>query len=289
MFSAEVRRDVSLAPYTTFKIGGPAKYFFTARSEEELKKIIQEAKDNQIPYFILGKGSNVLIADEGYKGLVIKLEFNKISFNDKQVIISADVGLGSLMGFCKDKGLSGLEFLAGIPATVGGIIWANAGSDKENIGQLIERVKVLSNNGTIELNNKDCQFAYRDSIFKHQKDYIIIEAVLNLQTASSEIIAEKIKKMTENKLKSQDLEHPSIGSIFKNPAGDKKAWELIRDVDLAGFKMGGAQVSEKHTNFIINTGQATASDVIMLISLIKQKVRDELEIQLMEEIEYVGF
>jgi len=290
MFSAEVKKNILLAPYTSFKIGGPAAYFFIAKSEAQLKNIIAEANNDQIPYFILGKGSNILIADEGYKGLVIKLEFNKITASNNQVTASADIGLGSVLNFCKDNNLSGLEFFTGIPASVGGAIWANAGSLQENIGQLVESVKIIDKNGKLlELAQKDCLFSYRDSIFKHHRDYIILETVLNLQPADQEKIAEKMKKMIENKLKIQDLNHPSIGSIFKNPAGNKKAWELITEVGLAGYKMGDAQVSEKHANFIINTGQATASDVIMLISLIKQKVRDELKVQLMEEIEYIGF
>lgn len=289
MFSAAVRKNVLLAPCTSFKIGGPADYFYSAKSEADLIYILKNAKNNQIPYFILGKGSNILVSDSGYRGLVIKIEFNKIIGNNNQITASADVSSGSLMNFCKEKELSGLEFLAGIPASIGGAVWANAGSMQENIGQLVEKVKVLFNDQVFELNSKDCKFNYRDSVFKQKKDYIILEVTLNLQSSAKERIMEKMKSVMENKLKVQDLEHASVGSIFKNPAGGKKAWELIKEVGLSGFKIGGAQVSDKHANFIVNTGQATASDVIMLISLIKQKVRDELGVQLMEEIEYIGF
>lgn len=289
MFQAEVKRNIPLAPYTSFKIGGPAAYFFTAKSEKELVDIIAEANKELIPYFILGKGSNILIADTGYQGLVIRIDFQQIKANNNQVTASADISVGSLLSFCKENELSGLEFLAGIPASVGGMVWANAGSTQENIGQLIEKVRILSHHKIIELNKKDCQFAYRDSIFKHHKHYIILEAIFNLMPGEPKKIAEKMKLVMERKLSTQDLQHPSIGSIFKNPEGKKKAWELIKDVGLAGYQIGQAQISNKHANFIINTGQATASDVIMLISLIKQKVRDELGVQLMEEIEYVGF
>lgn len=288
MFSLSVEKNVSLAPYTTFKIGGPADYFFTAKSKEDLQKIVSEANANNIEYFILGNGSNILVSDQGFRGLIIKLELSKIKINNQTVTAEAGTKISDLLSKCKESSLSGLEFLAGVPATVGGIIWANAGSRKENISRLVFQVKILDeNNGVKTLSKEQCSFKYRDSIFKY-KNYIILEADFKLESKSKEEIEAKMKTCLENKLNAQHLKDPNIGSIFKNPEGKKRAWELIEEAGLKGHKIGGAKVSEKHANFIINTGRATASDVIMLISLIKQKVRDNLGVQLMEEIEYIG-
>ncbi|MFA6027600.1 MAG: UDP-N-acetylmuramate dehydrogenase [Patescibacteria group bacterium] len=289
MFSLPVERNIKLSSYTTFKIGGPADYFFLAKNENDLIKIINEAKAEKINYLVLGNGSNILISDDGFKGLIIKLEMNSISIEGEKILADAGLKIGDLLSKAKESGLSGLEFLSGIPATVGGAVWANAGSDKENIGNIITRITVINSSGEIkEINKEEAQFKYRDSIFKHQ-DLIILKAELKLNKADIKEIENKMKVCMEKKIQAQELNKPSIGSIFKNPEGEKKAWELIEQVGMRGYKMGGAQVSEKHANFIINTGTATASDVIMLISLIKQKVRDTLGVQLMEEIKYIGF
>lgn len=288
MFSFPVESNVLLSNHSTFKIGGRADYFFIACSVGDIKRAISEANENQIPYFILGNGSNVLFSDAGFRGLVIKIEIKKLVINNNLIIAGAGETIGNLLSFCKNNKLSGLEFLSSIPATIGGAIWANVGSAKENISQFIQEITVLKgNNAIIQLNKEQANFQYRDSIFKHQP-LIIIETAFQLKAEETSIIEKKMMAYAQKKNKEQDLKYPSAGSIFKNPEG-ASAWELIDKLGLRGYQMGGAKISEKHANFIVNTGKATASDVIMLISLIKQKVRDNLGVQLMEEIKYVGF
>lgn len=282
-------KEVDLAPLTTFKIGGPAQFFYQAETEEDLIKAIKKAQQENLPVFILGRGSNILVSDKGFKGLVIKCQIKKIEFNDNLVIAGAGENLSELMGEAAEKGLGGLEFLAGVPCTIGGAVWANAGSKDQAIGDFIEKVKIIDKQGEIkELSAADCQFDYRKSVFKSEP-LIVLEATLKLKKDNSEEIKSKIAENIKQKQLKQDLSNPSVGCIFRNSIGNKTAAQLIDSLGLKGYKMGGAKVSDKHANFIINTGKATAEDVVMLISYIKQQVRDEFGIQLQEEVEYVGF
>ena len=288
MFSFPVEKDILLKEYTTFKIGGKADYFYAAKSYTSLIKAMEEAKQNNLPFFVLGNGSNILVSDAGFRGLVIKMEINELDKNGLEITAGAGVTIGSLLNFCKESNLSGLEFLSGIPATVGGAIWANIGAAANSIGNFVHEILILDKNNEVKkISGAKAQFKYRDSIFKRQS-FVILEVVFLLAAEKREIIEKKMKEFAQKKIKEQDTQNPSAGSVFKNPPGHK-AWELIDKAGLRGFKIGNAQVSEKHANFIVNTGQATASDVVMLISLIKQKVRDNLGVQLMEEIKYIGF
>lgn len=283
-------RNIPLKDFTTFKIGGPAEYFFQAATEEELIQAFKKAVKEELPIFVLGGGSNILISDKGIKGLVIKCEIKGIEFSNNIVTVGAGANINELIGQAADKGLGGLEFLAGVPSTVGGAIWGNAGSHEEAIGDLVETVKVIDQEEEEieikELTKADCQFGYRDSLFKHDK-LIILAATLKLK--EEEGVKEKIAAQIAKKNSSQDLKTPSAGCVFKNPVGNKGAGQIIDEIGLKGYEMGGAKVSTKHANFIVNTGQATAEDVIMLISYIKQQVRDNTGIELQEEVQYIGF
>lgn len=283
-------KNVGLAQFTTFKIGGPAEKFYLASQAEDFIKALKYAKKENWPYFILGGGSNILISDDGIKGLVIKCGLNEIEFQEEQVRAGAGVNINELIGQAAAKSLGGLEFLAGVPSTLGGAIWGNAGSEEEAIGGLVEIVKIVDMDEEDpeikELSRADCQFGYRDSIFKHDS-LVILEAVLKLKPTDG--ITEKIQEILNKKRTSQDLSNPSAGCIFVNPTGRKRAGQIIDELGLKGYKMGGAKVSEKHANFIINTGGAKAEDVIMLISYIKQQARDQMGIQLQEEVQYIGF
>lgn len=282
-------KAVALAPLTTFKIGGPAKFFYQADTEENLIKALKQAADKELPVFILGKGSNVLIADKGFDGLVIKCDIKGLNIKDDLATIGAGENLNEVIGKCAEQGLGGIEFLAGVPCTIGGAIWANAGSKDQGIGDFVEKVKVIDAQVELkELTKADCQFNYRESIFKH-KAYHIVEVVFKLQKNDTEEIKKKITENIQQKQQKQDLTNPSAGSVFRNPPGNKSAGQLIDSLGLKGYTMGGAKISEKHANFIINTGKATADDVIMLISYIKQQARDELGVQLQEEVKYIGF
>lgn len=283
------KKNVVLAPYTTFKIGGPAQYFFAAKSSAELIDAVSWAKKNKMPYFILAGGSNILISDQGFKGLVILNRSSDCRRVENKVICSSGLKLGQLIAFCAKNNLSGLEFLAGVPGTVGGAVFGNAGRPDLGIGNFIKSVKVLTKAGQLKtLSQKECRFNYRQSRFQKSNE-IIIEVVLAFEPGRPAEIAAKIKEAVSLKKKVQPLEYPSAGCIFKNPAGDKSAGWLIEEAGLKGKKIGGAMVSEKHANYIINTGGAKAEEVIILISLIKQKVRTKFKIQFQEEIKLVGF
>jgi UDP-N-acetylmuramate dehydrogenase len=319
-----IQENISLKNYTTFKIGGPAKYFYVAENKEEIKKAVETAKELNLNYFILGNGSNILISDKGFDGLVIKLQVTRLpsleakatggqasyKLQGNNIYAEAGVKLGELVKYSVDNNLTGMEWAAGIPGTLGGAIRGNAGAFGKSMADIIQEVTALNKDLRFTIYDlRNIKYGYRDSIFKHNKD-IILSAVLKLEKGNSEISQKKIQEYLQKRKSIQPLEYPSVGSVFKNilfseispeafkkclkleqfrQAGKIPAGWLIENAGLKGKKIGGAQISEKHSNFIINTGNASAEDVIILISLIKQKVRNKFDLQLMEEIEYVGF
>jgi UDP-N-acetylmuramate dehydrogenase len=307
----KTREKIPLKEYTTFKIGGPARYFFVAKNKEDLKNAILWAKKKKLPFFILGGGSNVLFSDNGFNGLVIKLQNTQYEIRNTNVIAGAGVPLQKLVLETAKKGLSGLENLAGIPGTLGGAIWGNGGAFGREIGDLVEEVKVLdAGSSKLEvkkLRNKDCKFGYRDSIFKRKKNWIILEATLRLKKGKKKEIEEKIKEFLRLRKEKQPLEFPSAGSVFKNVPikkvpkeirekfkekikdGFLPAGVLIEAAGLKGFQIGGVKISEKHANFIVNVENARAKDVVKLIELIKKGVKRKFNIELEEEIKLVGF
>ncbi len=312
----KIQENISLAGHTTFKIGGPARWFFIAKNTEEIKKAISMAKELNLDSFILGGGSNVLVSDKGFNGLIIKIKNSKFKIQNSKIIYAeAGMNLGKLVEYSVSKGLTGLEWAAGIPGTIGGAICGNTGAFGKSISEVVTEAQVLvcdkKNNIKVKkYNNKDCKFAYRDSIFKRNKNLIIVVAKIQLEKGDKEKSQQMISEYLGQRRESQPLEYPSAGSVFKNlkfeienlkllnkypqlkrfskhgmiPAG----W-LIEECGLAGKKIGSAMVSEKHANFIVNLGKAKAEDVVILISLIKQKIRNKFGIQLQEEIEYIGF
>jgi len=300
-----------LSKYTTFKIGGPAKYFFVAENNEDLVRAVTYAKRFKIPFYLLGGGSNVLVSDDGYNGLVVLLKSNDIIIKDTKVVCDSGVNLMTLVNKTIEAGLSGLEWAAGIPGTVGGAIRGNAGAYGGQMSDNLVGVEIMRGSKQFILNKEQIKFGYRDSLFKHNSD-VIITAEFKLALGKEALGVEQINKILKERKEKQPLEFPSAGCIFKNIPLEKiddlklfvlkndppkiylergkipAAW-LIEQLDLKGKKIGGAQVSDKHANFIVNIGKATASDVIQLISLIKTKVRDTFSLQLEEEIIYVGF
>ncbi|MCW1930671.1 MAG: UDP-N-acetylmuramate dehydrogenase [Candidatus Kerfeldbacteria bacterium] len=292
--SVEIQEQKILAPYTTFKIGGPADYFVIVKTPEECVEALTFAHEKNIPFFILGGGSDILIADEGYRGLVIKNEMNTVNVDEERGVVTASAGvrLAQLIMQSARAGLSGLEYAIGVPATVGGAVWANLGARGSQMQDVVLSVEVV-NTQTLEhktLSNAECSFKYRDSIFKHEK-WMILQVTFQLVKQPKAEVLARVQELTKLRKDTQDVGSFCAGCVFKNPTEqtDKAAAFLIDSLGLKGFQIGGAQVSSIHANFIINTGNATAKDVIMLISLIKQKVRDNLGVQLMEEIEYIGF
>lgn len=297
-----------LSQHTNFKIGGPADYFYKACNTQDIIQAVRMARFLDLPYYILGWGSNVLVSDQGFRGLVIEVASKNWESRDKKIICEAGVSLGDLVKFSLDNNLEGLESLTDIPGTVGGALYGNAGAFGRTISDIVEKVKVLNPaNLAIETYSKeDCQFAYRDSIFKKNKK-IILEAALNLRRIKNrKELQEKIKRIKEIRKK-----HPSrrcAGSIFKNIKIKDISWEvqkkvpedccqfdeikvacLIDELRLKGEKQGDAQVSKKHANFIINRGEAKAQDVLDLIDFVKKKVYKEYGLRLKIEIQLVGF
>jgi len=308
-----VQENISLAPYTTFKIGGPAKYFFAAKTAEEIIQAWRVAKELKLPYYIIGSGSKVLVSDSGFNGLIIKIQNTKYQIQNTNIICDSGVLLGKLVNETVKNGLTGLEWLIGIPGTVGGAICGNAGAFGYSIGGAAESVKVLNPDSLMEeiLAAEDCRFGYRTSLFK-EKRYIILKAVLKLKKGARAESEKIIKEYLAKRLRKHPIA-PSAGSVFKNPliSENQKAYKnllkkfpetekfmatgkipagwLIEEYKLLGKKIGGAMIAKEHGNFIVNSGGAKAENVIMLISLIKQKVRVNFGIQLEEEIQYVGF
>ena len=317
------QRNVLLKDHTTFQIGGRAKYFFIAKNNNELILAIQMAKKKKLPFFILGGGSNLLVSDNGFKGLVIKLQITnyKLQTNSKskiqKIYVEAGTFLNQLINFSVKNKLTGLEWAAGIPGTIGGAIRGNAGAFEKEMKDIIKTVTVLeisnsksqitnkfqipnSKFKTKIFNKKDCQFEYRNSIFKNNPNLIIISAELQLKKGDKKNIQEKIKEYLDYRKKNHPLNYPSAGSIFKNPLGFSVgrlkrgeprpfgAGQLIEQCGLKGKKFGNVQISEKHCNFIINLGKGKAKDVIFLIKLIKQKVKKKFKINLKEEVQFLG-
>lgn len=276
--------DASLRKYTTYKLEGKVECIYFPEDVKELEDLILKLDKEGTKYKILGNGSNMIISSK-YDGVLIKLEkFDKLNIDGNMVTVGAGYMLPKLILECLNKGLSGLEFSFGIPATIGGAIYQNAGAYGEQMDNVIKSVMVLDNQGNIRVLNKDdLKLGYRDSIFKH-KNFICLEAVLELKKDSYENIKQRMNTNLLNRKEKQPLEYPSAGSVFCNPPG-YSAGKLIDDAGLKGFKIGDAMVSLKHANFIVNLGHATGEDVLELIEIIQEKVKDETGIFLEVEQE----
>lgn len=313
---AEVKENISLRDYTTFRIGGPARFFVVVNNLKELEESLKFAAKNKLDYFILGGGSNILVSDKGFDGLAVKLSNSGIKKKGDLVEIGAGTLLSKAMGDTLGAGLLGLEWAAGIPGTVGGAVHNNAGAYGGEMSQNVKEVSLVRQGKIKKIKNKDCRFGYRTSVFKkadEKKPEIIFSVTIGLKKGTDAEIGRARSLIKENlKARSGKFGGHSAGSTFKNVElkeieikefknkfpdlpdqfiEHKKipaAW-LIDQCDLKGKTMGGAKVSDEHAGIIVNTGQATAEDIIMLISFIKQQVRDSFGIQLQEEIEYIGF
>ena len=280
-----VKIDELMSLHTTFKIGGPADLFYEAKTEEEVAESIKFCQNLEIPFFVLGGGSNLLVSDKGIRGMVIKI--SNIKYQISNTIITADAGarLGDIVEAAAEHSLSGLEFAVGIPGTLGGALRGNAGAWQQAIGDRVLRVRILDKDIKVKwISKKDCQFDYRQSRFKKSGE-IILAAELKLLSGNPEQIRETMRDNLE-KRKSQPRE-PSAGSIFINPKPEA-AGALIEQVNLKGFCVGQAQISPQHANFIINLGGASCSDVLELISLAKKAVEEKFGIKFEEEVKIVG-
>ncbi len=276
-----------MSKHTTFKIGGNADYYICPESTEELVKIIDAFKSNSIPCMVIGNGSNLLVSDKGIDGGVISTEkLTCMTVSGECIYADSGVKLSVLASEATKNSLSGLEFAAGIPGTVGGGIFMNAGAYDGEIKNIVDFVRVFRDGKIIDLTPDMCFFGYRSSIFQSTDD-ILLGASFKLTPGNREEISLKIHELNSRRKLKQPLEFPSAGSVFKRPDGHF-AGKLIEDSGLRGFSIGGAQVSEKHCGFIINKGGATANDVIELIKHIKTSVYIRYGVKLQEEIRLTG-
>ncbi|MEN6427433.1 MAG: UDP-N-acetylmuramate dehydrogenase [Phycisphaerales bacterium] len=280
-----VEQDHPLAPHTWYRLGGPADYFLRPRNAKELKEIIRRCNENHVPMHVLGFGSNLLVSDEGVRGAVIKLqagEFGQTQFDGEQVIAWAGAELSKLVLDCVEKGLSGIEALTGIPGSVGGAVRMNAGGKFGDIGSAVEAVTLMDVQGNVfEKRKPELIFDYRSVNIRAR---FILNTQLRLTPGDPEKIMRTVKEGWIYKKNNQPLNTRNCGCVFKNPAG-AAAGALIDRAGLKGHQIGGAVVSEKHANFIIARDGCTSSDVLRLIDVIRQRVREQFDVELELELE----
>ena len=284
-----VLMDVPLKAHTTFRIGGMAQFLVTPNNTEALAETIRLCNREQIPYYVIGNGSNLLVSDTGYQGVVIRLyrTLDYIGVEDELLIAGAGALLVSVSKRAMHEGLTGLEFASGIPGTIGGALVMNAGAYGGEMKDIVHEVTVMTPQGELQvLSCEEMAFGYRRSIVS-EKGLVVVEAKLKLQAGEKSKIEEKMRELSDARKEKQPLEFPSAGSTFKRPEG-YFAGKLIDDAGLRGYQVGGARVSDKHCGFVINTGNATASDVVQLIQDVRQKVKLKSGVELEPEVKLLG-
>lgn len=275
--------------HTTFRVGGPAEVFVTVENKEQLEKLIKYLNLVERPYFILGNGSNLLVGDKGYRGVIIRLggEFNALKTEGTLLTAGASVLLSAAAREAMEKGLTGMEFASGIPGSIGGGVKMNAGAYDGEMRQIVESVQVMYKDGSIlDLDNDTMEFGYRNSVIKN-RPYVVLQVSLRLQPGNREEILARMNELAVRRKEKQPLEFASAGSTFKRPEG-YFAGKLIMDSGLRGARIGGAQISEKHCGFVINDGTATAADIAELIQEVRETVKEKFGVTLEPEVILLG-
>lgn len=275
--------------HTTFLVGGPAEVFVTVENKEQLEKIIKYLNLVERPYFILGNGSNLLVGDKGYRGVIIRLggEFNTLKTEGTLLTAGASVLLSAVAREAMENGLTGMEFASGIPGSIGGGVKMNAGAYDGEMRQIVESVQVMYKDGSIlDLDNETMEFGYRNSVIKN-RPYVVLQVSLRLQPGNREEILARMNELAARRKEKQPLEFASAGSTFKRPEG-YFAGKLIMDSGLRGARIGGAQISEKHCGFVINDGTATAADIAELIQEVSETVKEKFGVTLEPEVILLG-
>lgn len=281
--------DEPMKKHITFRVGGNADFFVTPATKEEVKDIIMLCKEEGMPYYILGNGSNLLVGDKGYRGVIIQIykEMNTIEVKDEEIIVQAGALLSRVGATALEAELAGFEFAAGIPGTIGGAVVMNAGAYGGEMKDVLKSVTVLTPEGEEKvLYNEELELGYRTSIIA-KKGYIVLEAVVSLEKGNREAIKARMDELKVQRTTKQPLEYPSAGSTFKRPEG-YFAGKLIQDAGLRGFQVGGAQVSEKHCGFVINKDNATAADVLELMNQVSAIVKEKFGVELEPEVKRLG-
>ena len=278
-----------MSRHTTFRVGGEAEYFVMVRTEEELTKLIFYLNQIEEEYFILGNGSNLLVGDKGYRGVVLKLDgpMEEVSVEGNVIRAGAGALLSKVAAEAKNHGLSGMEFAAGIPGSIGGGVVMNAGAYGGEMKQVVVSVRGLDTEGQILLlDNETMEFGYRTSAIKN-RSVIVLEVTLRLTEGNPEEIGARMEELALLRRSKQPLEYPSAGSTFKRPEG-YYAGKLIMEAGMRGYRIGGAQVSDKHCGFVVNTGKATAADIREVIEEVQQRVKERFHVSLEPEIIFLG-
>lgn len=284
-----VLRDEPMSRHTTFRIGGPADYFVTPKDKGEIKKIIKFCRKEQVPFYVIGNGSNLLVGDRGYRGVIIQIfkQMSKIEVDGEQIMAQAGALLSKLAAAALDASLTGFEFASGIPGTLGGALRMNAGAYGGEMKQVVLSADVLTPAGDfITLAVDELGMGYRTSIIS-KNDYVVIDALLQLKKGNKEEIKAQMADLREKRVSKQPLEYGSAGSTFKRPEG-YFAGKLIDDAGLRGFRVGDAQVSEKHCGFVINRGNATAAEVRELMQIVSERVEEKFGVRLQPEVRCIG-
>lgn len=284
-----VRIDEPMSRHTTFRIGGNADYFLIPHGVEELKEVLALCKRESLPYFILGNGSNLLVSDKGYQGVVIQIfkNWNEISIEGNEITAKAGALLSGIARQAMEAELAGFEFAGGIPGTLGGAVVMNAGAYGGEMKDVLVETTVLTKEGEVlTIPVEKLELGYRTSLVK-TRNYMVLEAKIRLEKGNAETIRGIMRELTEKRTSKQPLDFPSAGSTFKRPEGHF-AGKLIMDAGLRGYRVGGAQVSEKHCGFVINVGDATAADVRQLMEDVQEKVQEQFGVTLEPEVKFLG-
>ncbi len=287
--SENVRQQEPMAAHTTFRVGGPADVFVTVSEEEQLRKILKYLDLTGWSYFLLGCGSNLLVSDRGYRGVVIRLDgaFGRVRVDGRRITAGSSALLSQVARAACDNSLCGLEFASGIPGSVGGGVRMNAGAYGGEMAQVVRTVRVMYKDGSImELDNNTMEFGYRSSVLK-DRPYVVLDVTMELEEGKKEEILERMKELAARRREKQPLEYASAGSTFKRPEG-YFAGKLIMDAGMRGARIGGARVSDKHCGFIINDGTATAADIAELIEEVTETVKEKFGVRLEPEVIFLG-
>ena len=287
----EMIEDEPMYKHTTYKVGGPARIYLKVKDVDSLIKTIKYCGKHRVKYLVIGRGSNLLFSDREYEGLIISLNecFNEIKVNGSTMIAQAGVQMISLSYQAAKIGLSGFEFMGGIPGSIGGGIYMNAGAYKYDLASVVKTVTLLNEkHEVVTFNNEQMDFSYRHSICQDNRKLIVLEVTFELTAKSPDEIKAVLDKRKERRMSSQPWNMPSAGSVFRNPQ-DKPAWQYIDECGLRGYEIGGAQVSPKHSNFIVNNGYASAKDIYDLIMLVQEKVNEKFGVKLRREVGLINW
>ncbi len=285
-----IKYNEPMKKHTTMKVGGPCDCMVEPSSIEEIQKVLEYVKENNIKYYIMGNGSNLLVKDEGVHALIIKIanKFSGFEVNGEHIKAYSGCSVPKLSQIAKENSLSGLEFACGIPGSVGGGIRMNAGAYGSEMVNVVEKVGFLDENGNLkEIDGKDAHFTYRHSMFVDNPQYVVVYAIYKLQKGNKDEISKIMEENMNSRKQKQPIEYPNFGSVFKRPEG-YFVGKLVDDCGLKGYKIGGAQVSTKHSGFMINIGDATCKDVLDLIEYVKEKVYEKFNVKLQEEVVILG-